>query len=62
MCVSAALGGFSFLCAFPGLTVKWEKEDLQLEKRISVPEDIYNQGCVKDVDEALEVNAESVGV
>lgn len=33
-----------------------------IKKRISVPEDIYNQGCVKDVDEALEVNAESVGV
>ncbi|XP_036076250.1 acetyl-CoA carboxylase 2 isoform X1 [Rousettus aegyptiacus] len=43
-----------------GLTVKWEKEDLQLEKRISVPEDIYNQGCVKDVDEALEA-AERIG-
>lgn len=62
VCVSAALGGFSFLCAFPGLTVKWEKDGLQQEKTISVPEDIYNQGCVKDVDEGLEVNAEPVGI
>ncbi|XP_039717703.1 acetyl-CoA carboxylase 2 isoform X1 [Pteropus medius] len=43
-----------------GLTVKWEKDGLQQEKTISVPEDIYNQGCVKDVDEGLEA-AEKIG-
>lgn len=39
-----------------GLMVEWAEDDLQQEKRISVPEDIYDQGCVKDVDEGLEVN------
>lgn len=36
--------------------VEWSEDDLQEGKRITVPEDIYNQGCVKDIDEGLEVN------
>uniref|UniRef100_G3S1F5 acetyl-CoA carboxylase n=1 Tax=Gorilla gorilla gorilla TaxID=9595 RepID=G3S1F5_GORGO len=42
-----------------GLTVEWTEDDLQQGKRISVPEDVYDKGCVKDVDEGLEVNAEA---
>ncbi|EHB01548.1 Acetyl-CoA carboxylase 2 [Heterocephalus glaber] len=43
-----------------GLTVEWAEEDLQQGKQISVPEDVYNGGCVKDVDEGLEA-AEKIG-
>ncbi|XP_074177766.1 acetyl-CoA carboxylase 2 isoform X3 [Rhinolophus sinicus] len=43
-----------------GLTVEWAEDSLQHGKRISVPEDVYNQGCVKDVDEGLEA-AEKIG-
>ncbi|XP_049645344.1 acetyl-CoA carboxylase 2 [Suncus etruscus] len=43
-----------------GLTVEWSGEDLQQGKRIRVPEDIYEQGCVKDIDEGLEA-AEKIG-
>ncbi|XP_058387618.1 acetyl-CoA carboxylase 2 isoform X2 [Diceros bicornis minor] len=43
-----------------GLTVEWAEDDLQQGKRISVPEDVYDQGCVKDVDEGLEA-AEKIG-
>jgi len=43
-----------------GLMVEWTEDDLQQGKRITVPEDVYNQGCVKDIDEGLEV-AEKVG-
>ena len=55
------LGGIRFLCDSPGLTVEWTEDDLQQGKRISVPQDVYDKGCVKDVDEGLEVNAEPVG-
>uniref|UniRef100_A0A9L0SL47 Acetyl-CoA carboxylase 1 n=1 Tax=Equus caballus TaxID=9796 RepID=A0A9L0SL47_HORSE len=43
-----------------GLTVQWAEDNLQQGKRISVPEDVYDQGCVKDVDEGLEA-AEKIG-
>ncbi|XP_030893573.1 acetyl-CoA carboxylase 2 [Leptonychotes weddellii] len=43
-----------------GLMVEWTEDDLQQGKRITVPEDVYNQGCVKDIDEGLEV-AEKIG-
>ncbi|XP_053444554.1 acetyl-CoA carboxylase 2 isoform X1 [Nycticebus coucang] len=43
-----------------GLTVEWTDDDLQQGKRISVPEDVYEKGCVKDVDEGLEA-AEKIG-
>jgi hypothetical protein len=56
-CVGAVLGGLSLPCASPGLTVEWAEDGLQEGNRISVPEAVYNQGCVKDVDEGLEVTA-----
>ncbi|KAK2494079.1 hypothetical protein MC885_018322, partial [Smutsia gigantea] len=43
-----------------GLTVEWTEDSLQQGKRISVPEDVYNQGCVKDIEEGLEA-AEKIG-
>ncbi|XP_055002917.1 acetyl-CoA carboxylase 2 isoform X1 [Sorex araneus] len=43
-----------------GLTVAWSEEDLKQGKRIRVPEDVYDQGCVKDIDEGLEA-AEKIG-
>lgn len=57
-CVMSMLfwGRFRFLCDPPGLTVEWTEDSLQQGQRISVPEYIYNDGCVKDVDEGLEVN------
>lgn len=41
--------------------MEWAEENLQNGKQISVPEDVYGQGCVKDVDEGLEVNEEGPG-
>ncbi|KAB1255557.1 Acetyl-CoA carboxylase 2 [Camelus dromedarius] len=43
-----------------GLTVEWAEDALLQGQRISVPEDIYDQGCVRDVDEGLEA-AEKIG-
>ncbi|XP_006870497.1 PREDICTED: acetyl-CoA carboxylase 2 [Chrysochloris asiatica] len=43
-----------------GLMVEWTDDNLQQGKMISVPEDVYNCGCVKDVDEGLEA-AEKIG-
>ena len=38
--------------------MEWAEHRLQEGQRISIPESIYNHGCVKDVDEGLEVNAD----
>ncbi|XP_027422308.1 acetyl-CoA carboxylase 2 isoform X1 [Bos indicus x Bos taurus] len=43
-----------------GLTVEWAEHSLQEGQRISIPESVYNNGCVKDVDEGLEA-AEKIG-
>ncbi|XP_045441590.1 acetyl-CoA carboxylase 2 isoform X4 [Pipistrellus kuhlii] len=43
-----------------GLTVEWAEDSLQEGKRIRVPEDVYSQGCVKDVEEGLQA-AEQIG-
>ncbi|KAH0516969.1 Acetyl-CoA carboxylase 2 [Microtus ochrogaster] len=43
-----------------GLTVDWTEDSRQQGKCISVPGDVYERGCVKDVDEGLEA-AEKVG-
>ncbi|ERE74638.1 acetyl-CoA carboxylase 2-like protein [Cricetulus griseus] len=43
-----------------GLTVEWTEDSRQQGKCISVPEDVYERGCVKDVDEGLEA-AKKVG-
>ncbi|XP_075390444.1 acetyl-CoA carboxylase 2 [Tenrec ecaudatus] len=43
-----------------GLVVEWSEDRRQPGKTISVPEDTYNKGCVKDVDEGLQA-AEKIG-
>ncbi|XP_040859615.1 acetyl-CoA carboxylase 2 isoform X2 [Ochotona curzoniae] len=43
-----------------GLTVAWEEDGLQQGRVIHVPEDVYDRGCVKDVEEGLEA-AEKIG-
>uniref|UniRef100_E9PSQ0 acetyl-CoA carboxylase n=1 Tax=Rattus norvegicus TaxID=10116 RepID=E9PSQ0_RAT len=43
-----------------GLTVEWTEDSQHQGKCISVPEDVYEQGCVRDVDEGLQA-AEKVG-
>uniref|UniRef100_A0A8C5JWY7 acetyl-CoA carboxylase n=1 Tax=Jaculus jaculus TaxID=51337 RepID=A0A8C5JWY7_JACJA len=43
-----------------GLTLEWTEGGLQQGKHISVPEDVYDQGRIKDVEEGLEV-AERIG-
>lgn len=43
-----------------GLTVEWTEDSRHQGKCISVPEDVYEQGCVKDVDEGLQA-AEKIG-
>ncbi|XP_056601991.1 acetyl-CoA carboxylase isoform X2 [Triplophysa dalaica] len=43
-----------------GLRVEWAEEDQKLGHVISVPPELYVQGCVKDVDEGL-ASAEKIG-
>nr|BAA25799.1 acetyl-CoA carboxylase [Rattus norvegicus] len=43
-----------------GLTVEWTEDSQHQGKCISVTEDVYEQGCVRDVDEGLQA-AEKVG-
>ncbi|XP_077016210.1 acetyl-CoA carboxylase 2 isoform X2 [Tamandua tetradactyla] len=43
-----------------GLTVEWAEDSLRQGERIGIPEDVYSQGCVKDVEEGLEA-AEKIG-
>ncbi|XP_067163412.1 acetyl-CoA carboxylase 2 [Apteryx mantelli] len=38
-----------------GLVAKWSEEDQQEQRTISIPLETYAQGCVKDVEEGLEV-------
>lgn len=44
-----------------GLTVEWTEDSRHQGKCISVPEDVYERGCVKDVEEGLEVAAGCAG-
>ncbi|KAL2091869.1 hypothetical protein ACEWY4_011667 [Coilia grayii] len=43
-----------------GLKVEWAEEDQRLGHVVSVPPDLYAQGCVRDVDEGL-ASAEKIG-
>ncbi|XP_066546122.1 acetyl-CoA carboxylase isoform X2 [Amia ocellicauda] len=43
-----------------GLRVEWVEEDQRLGHVISVPSELYAQGCVRDVDEGL-MSAEKIG-
>ncbi|XP_053336754.1 acetyl-CoA carboxylase 2 isoform X2 [Clarias gariepinus] len=43
-----------------GLKVAWREEEQTLGHVISVPQELYAQGCVRDVDEGLE-GAEKIG-
>ena len=38
----------------PGLTVQWKESDQAKGKPVTVPDDLYQKGCVKDIDEGLE--------
>ncbi|XP_069727330.1 acetyl-CoA carboxylase 2 isoform X1 [Phaenicophaeus curvirostris] len=38
-----------------GLVAQWSEEDQEHQKTISIPLETYAQGCVKDVEEGLEV-------
>lgn len=52
------LSVFSFFCVLvlSGLKVDWEEEDNFLGNVISVPPEIYTQGCVLDVDDGMKVS------
>lgn len=41
---------------FSGLRVEWAEEEERHGRVISVPPELYVQGCVKDVDEGLAVS------
>lgn len=45
----------SFSLSLLGLRVEWAEENQKLGHVISVPPELYVQGCVKDVDEGLVV-------
>ncbi|NXL15225.1 ACACB carboxylase, partial [Setophaga kirtlandii] len=38
-----------------GLVAQWSEEDQNQQQAISIPLETYAQGCVKDVEEGLEV-------
>lgn len=38
-----------------GLVAQWSEEDQKGQQMISIPLETYAQGCVKDVEEGLEV-------
>ncbi|NXC85615.1 ACACB carboxylase, partial [Oenanthe oenanthe] len=38
-----------------GLVAQWSEEDQKDQQAISIPLETYAQGCVKDVEEGLEV-------
>ena len=38
-----------------GLVAQWSEEDKKHQQTISIPLETYAQGCVKDVEEGLEV-------
>ncbi|NWV88106.1 ACACB carboxylase, partial [Machaerirhynchus nigripectus] len=38
-----------------GLVAQWSEEDQKHQQAISIPLETYAQGCVKDVEEGLEV-------
>ncbi|NWX16596.1 ACACB carboxylase, partial [Aegotheles bennettii] len=38
-----------------GLVAQWSKEDQKDQQTISIPLETYAQGCVKDLEEGLEV-------
>lgn len=38
----------------PGLTVEWS-ENNQKKKAINVPNDVYELGCIQDVEDGLKV-------
>lgn len=40
----------------PGLRVGWDEEDQMLGNVISVPSEMYTEGCVLDVDDGLTVS------
>lgn len=40
----------------PGLRVDWAKEYERMGNVISVPPEVYTQGCVQDVDDGLTVS------
>lgn len=42
--------------------MEWTEDSRHQGKCISVPEDVYEQGCVKDVDEGLQVVADVQGL
>lgn len=57
-CKSFILFKFVFLFSFNvflGLRVEWAEENQKLGHVISVPRELYVQGCVRDVDEGLAV-------
>lgn len=43
-----------------GLRVDWTEEDQKLGNVISVPSEIYANGCVRDVDDGLAVSIDCV--
>lgn len=47
---------FVYVLMCPGLRVKWTEEDQLQGHIISVPPEVYTEGCVRDVDDGLAVS------
>lgn len=43
------------LAVLAGLVAQWSEEEQKHQRTISIPLETYEQGCIKDVEEGLEV-------
>ena len=43
-----------------GLTIDWDPEELKAGKVVTVPDDVYQKGCVKTAEEGLKA-AQKIG-
>jgi len=58
ICIYSALK--KRLSSFPGLTVDWDMNDPNAGKKLSIPYETYQKGCIVDVDDGIRA-AQKIG-
>lgn len=56
----APIGDLRSLLSIVGLRVDWQENDFS-KRILNVPQDLYEKGYVKDVDDGLRVSTDSRG-
>ena len=56
----ALIGDLGSLLSIVGLRVDWQENDFS-KRILNVPQDLYEKGYVKDVDDGLRVSTDSRG-